>query len=102
MRVLPGVSATQPSSLLGSRTVSNSFTGFWLERTSGDDADAGVRAELGRADDPLDVERLFLEFVKGDLVDVGVADDLEDLLVDARAKFLDLGRDGNGVDDELL
>ena len=72
------------------------------ERAAGHDADAGVGAELGRADDPLDVERLFLEFVERDLVDVGLADDLEDLLVDPRAEFLDLDGTAIGVDDELL
>ena len=68
-----------------------------LESAARHDSHAGVRAEFGRANDPLYVQRLFLEFVERHLVDVGLADDLEDLLVDPRAVLLDLGRDGDRV-----
>jgi len=69
---------------------------------AGDDPDARVRAELGGPDDPLDVERLFLELVVGDLVDVDLADALEDLLEEPGAVVLYLGGDGDRVQDQLL
>ena len=61
-------------------------------RTAREDADVGVGRELGRADDPLDPQRLLLELVVRHLVDVDVADDLEDLLVQFRAVLGDLAR----------
>ena len=73
-----------------------------LERAAAEDSDVGVRGEFGGADHAFDVERLFLELMMRNHVDIDVADDPLHFGEELGAIFLDFGGDGDGLDDQFL